>query len=219
MSKAFFIGEDFQSVDDDPEFWSQNTLVDVGWGAAQGGLFTSSYVHPTSRVRWQVTEDLLIARASHERVDGSDAKGLATGLETQDGVIVAAFRVDSHFDIRREYNPSTGEEYNVIVENTVDRSWYQREYFRVDWSANLGTDSYDFDTLSILGVLHGVDYEPLAYYVEDPNDEQAPFFDVPSGYFDITTKVFAKPKVVDVSAMGWGIDSLPACFLNFDTFQ
>jgi hypothetical protein len=219
LSKAFFIGEDFQSVDDDPEFWTQNTLVDVGWGAAQGGLFTSSYVHPTSRVRWQLTEKLLLARAAHERVEGSDAKGIASGLETQDGVIVAAFAIESHFDIRREYNPSTGEEYNVITENTVDRAWYQREYFRVDWSANLATDSYDFDTLSILGVLHGIDYEPLSYYVADPHDEQAPFFDVAGGYFDITTKVFAKPKVVDVSAMGWGIDSLPACFLNFDTFE
>jgi len=218
LRKAFFIGDDYRSADDDPEFWSQNTLIDVGWGAAQGGLFTSSYVHPTARIRWQISQDLLLARAAYERVDGSDAKGVATGLETQDGVIVAAFAIESHFDIRRQYNASTGEELNVVVENDTDRPWYERDYVRVDWSANLATDSYDFDTLSILGVLHGVEYEPLAYYVDDPNDDQAPFFDVSAGYFDITTKVFATPQVVDVSAMGWGIESLPACFLNFDTF-
>ena len=218
LQKSFFIGDDFTSVDDDPEFWSQNTIIDVGWGASQGGLFTSSYVHPTSRLRWQVTEDMLFARAAYERVEGSDGKGLATGLETQDGVIVAAFRIESHFDIAHEYNPATGEELNVIVENNFDRAWYEREFIRVDWSTNYNTNAYDFDTLSILGMLHGVEYEPLSYHVENPDDEQAPFFDVETGYFDVTTKVFATPQTVDISHLGWGFESLPSCFLNFDTF-
>ena len=218
LEKAFFIGKDFESVDDDPEFWSQNTIIDVGWGASQGGLFTSSYVHPTSRLRWQVTEDMLFARAAYERVEDSDGKGLATGLESQDGIIVAAFRIEGHFDIAYEYNPATGEELNVIVENATDRPWYERAFIRVDWSTNYNTNSYDFDTLSILGMLHGVDYEPLSYHVEDPNSEQAPFFDTETGYFDVTTKVFATPRTVDISHLGWGFESLPACFLNFDTF-
>ena len=33
LPKSFFIGADFQSVNDDPEFWSQTTLIDVGYGA------------------------------------------------------------------------------------------------------------------------------------------------------------------------------------------
>ena len=44
------------------------------------------------------------------------------------------FRIEKHFDIRRAYNPSTGEEYNVIEENAIDQPWYSRGYMRVDWS-------------------------------------------------------------------------------------
>ncbi len=218
LPKTFFIGEDFQSSDDDPEFWSQNTIIDVGYGAAQSGLFTSSYIHPMSRLKWQITEDLLIARASYERINYSDGKGCATGLETQDGIIVAVFPVVSHFDIVNSYNPTTGEKLNVIEENTYDRPWYEREYVRVDWSKNMNTDSYDFDTLSILGIW-GVTYEPLSYYVEDPSDEDAPYFDLDGSYFDVTTKVFAKPGMVDLSSLGWGsITNIPACWMDRDFF-
>ena len=71
---------------------------------------------------------------------------------TTDGQIVASFAITKHFDIRRDYNPTTGEENNVIVENDTDRPWYQREYFRVDWSKNLVTDAYDLDALSQIGI-------------------------------------------------------------------
>ena len=40
-------------------------------------------------------------------------------------------------DIKNDYNPSTGEELNVVSENTVDQPWYQRKFMRVDWSMNL----------------------------------------------------------------------------------
>ena len=218
LPKTFFIGEDFQSADDDPEFWSQNTMIDVGYGAAQSGLFTSTYVHPMSRLKWQITEDLLIGRASYERIDYSDGKGYATGLETQDGIIAAVFPIVSHFDIVNSYNPTTGEKLNVIEENTYDRPWYEREYIRVNWSKNMNTNNYDFDTLSILGIW-GVTYEPLSYYVEDPSDEDAPYFDFEGGYFDVTTKAFAKPGMVDLSSLGWGsITDVPACWMDADFF-
>ncbi|MDP6944693.1 MAG: hypothetical protein QF464_11130, partial [Myxococcota bacterium] len=34
--------------------------------------------------------------------------------------------------------------------------------------------------------------------------------------FDVTNKAFAKPKAIDLSHFGWGIDSFPACFLDND---
>lgn len=219
LPKSFFLGEDLQSADDDPEFWSQSTLIDVPWGAHQGGLFTSTYVHPTARLRWQITEDVLIGRAAYERVEGSDGRGVATGFETQDGVIVVAFPIEAHLDIANAYDPSTGERLNVVEENSVDRPWYARTYIRVDWSRNLNTEGYDFDTLSILGVLEGVEYEPLTYAIEHPHHEHAPVFDVEAGYFDVTTKAFARPQVVDVSHLGWGFDRVPACFLDYDSLN
>ena len=74
LPKSFFIGADYQLADDDPEFWSQTTVVDVGYGAKQDGLFTSSWAQPMSRLKWQITEDMLIGRASYERITGSDGR-------------------------------------------------------------------------------------------------------------------------------------------------
>jgi hypothetical protein len=214
LPKSFFVGEDFTSTADDPEFWYQATLTDVGYGAAQDGLFTSTYAQPVSRLRWQVTEDHLIGRLSYERIEGTDGRG--AGGPTQDGVVVAVYAIESHFDIVRAYNPTTGEQLNVLEENTTDRPWNEREYLRVDWSRNLNVDSYDFDTLSMLGVYGGVTYEPLAYDVTDPGDPDAPVFELEAGYFDVTNKAFAQPQMIDLSSLGWGIDQFPACFLDPD---
>src|SRR5688572_11090831 len=85
MDKEFFIGKDFKAVSDDPQFWSQGTLVDVGYGASQDGLFTSTYAQPLTRIKWTVQEDLLIARLAYERIEGSDGKG--AGKATNDGIV------------------------------------------------------------------------------------------------------------------------------------
>ncbi len=210
--KSFFVGADFQGIKDDPEFYSQSTLVDVGYGAGQDGLFTSTYAQPLTRVKWQVTEDLLIARLAYERVKGTDGKGV--GNATNDGIVVAAYPIVSHFDVRRQYNPSTGEQMNVFEENTVDRPWFERQFIRVDWSRNLSTDNYEFDTLSQLGVYGGVTYEPLAYAVTDPASDDAPHIDPTSGYLDITNKAFARPGMVTLDI--WGGFTFPSCFLDAD---
>jgi hypothetical protein len=217
LAKSFFVGPNLQDTSDDPEFYMRGTIIDVGYGAGQDGLFTSTYAQPISRIRWEITEDTLNARLSYERVAGTDGKGNEiSGLvkkTSQDGQIVAAYKITSHFDIRRAYNPTTGEEQNLVVENTTDRPWYQREYFRVDWSQNLATDAYDYDTLTALGWIGGIEYEPFAYTVLDPNDVDAPHWDAENGYFDVTNKAFAKPAEIDLSSLGWGIDKIPACML------
>jgi hypothetical protein len=214
LKKSDFVGKDLQGAQDDPEFWTQATLIDVGYGAAQDGLFTSTYAQPVSRIKWQVTEDMLLGRIAYERIDDSDGKGL--GGPVQDGVIAVAFAIESHFDIMNDYNSATGEKLNVVSENSSDRPWYEREHFRVDFSKNLATDSYDFDTLSMLGVYGGITYEPMAYDITDPEDPNAPVFDLQNGYFDVTNRAFARPQMVDLSHLGWGIASFPACFLSED---
>ena len=214
LQKSDFVGTDLKDPSDNPEFWTQATLIDVGYGSAQFGLFNSTFTQNLSRIRWQITEDYLFARLAYERVADSDGKG--AGKAINDGQIVAAFRIQKHFDVSREYNPTTGEQINVINENASDRPWYEREYMRVDWSKNENTDAYDFDTLSLLGVYGGVVYEPLAYAVTNPDDTHAPVFDMGNGYFDVTNKAFAKPQMVDLSHLGWGMDKMPACMLPAD---
>lgn len=206
MPKSFFVGSLTDSKDD-PEFYMRNTVVDVPYGAAQDGLFTASYAQPTNRIKWEVQENALIARETFERITNSDGKGSKT---TNDGQVVAMFAIQSHFDIRRDYNPGTGEESNTIVENTSDRPWYQREFMRVDWSKNLVTDGYNVDTLSQLGLFGGVKFDPLEYKVEDPNDPNAPAFAPEEGYFDVATKAFATPGMINIPGYG----DIPACWLT-----
>ncbi|MBW2528262.1 MAG: hypothetical protein JRI23_29065 [Deltaproteobacteria bacterium] len=213
VSKAFFVGDDLVDPADNPEFWTQATLIDVGYGT-QGYLLRSTFTMAPARIKWEITEDLLLGRLAYERIDDTDGKGI--GGPTPDGQLVVAYPIKSHFDIRRAYNPSTGEELNVIEENQSDRPWYLREYMRVDWSKNLNTDAYDFDTLSLLGVYGGTTYSPLAYQVTDPSHEHAPHFAPEDGYFDVTNKAFAVPELVDLSHLGWGIEKFPACFLPND---
>lgn len=213
LAKSFFVGKDLQGREDDPEFWARTTVVDVGYGAAQDGLFSSSHAQAeVARIKWVIQEDLLLGRLTYERVNGSDGKG--AGVATDDGVVAVAYRILSHFDVRRDYDETTGEERNVIVENTTDRPWYAREYLRVDWSKNLNVDAYDFDTLSLLGVYGGVKYEPLGYTVDDPSHPDAPHFEPEQGYFDVTNKAFATPQLVDLGSLGASIDKLPACLLD-----
>jgi hypothetical protein len=122
---------------------------------------------------------------------------------------VASFAITKHFDIRRNYNENTGEETNTIVENDRDRPWNQRTYFRVDWSQNLVTDAYDLDAASQIGLYGGVKWDPISYEVTDPSNADAPVIDLPSGYFDITTKAYASPQMVHDDEFG----DFPACWL------
>jgi hypothetical protein len=218
LDKSFFVGADLQGIEDDPEFYKRGTVVDVAYGAAQDGLFTSSYGEPLSRIRWEITENTLNARLSYERIAGTDGAGNQySGVQlnaSNDGQIIASYTIESQFDIKNDYNPQTGENLNIVVENTTDRPWYERQYFRVDWSQNLISDAYDYDTLSLIGVLGGVTYSPFAYTVLDPSDPDAPHFDTTNGYFDVTNKVYATPQQVDLASLGAGSGTIPACFLS-----
>ena len=222
LPKWFFVGEKLDDSADDPEFFFRTTVVDVSSGAGSESLFTNSDAQPTVRIRWEITEDKLIARLAYELIDDTDKKGTqgpprddaprggkAPANPTTDGQIVASFSVQKHFDIRRQYNEQSGEESNVIVENDRDRPWAQRDYFRVDWSRNLVTDAYDLDAVSQLGLYGGVTWDPIAYHVSDPANPDAPLYDLDNGYFDVTNKAFAAPQMVHDEE--WG--DFPACFL------
>ncbi len=214
LKKSFFVGEDLSDPHDNPEFYYRPTIVDVDYGATQDQLFTASGAQTMARVSFEVTEDLLLARLTYERIADATGNGTPTSPDQNSGQIVAAFKIESHFDIKRSYNTTTGEELNVIEENTTDSPWYARQYMRVDWSQNLITTAYQLDTLAALTAFDDAfKYEPVAYSATDPSDPDAPVFDATSGYFDITNKLFVTPQTVYTP-----FGSLPACFLTPDFF-
>jgi hypothetical protein len=205
VNKTLFVGA-LDDPTDDPEFFMRTTLVDAPMGAADG-LFVSTDAQPTVRVKFEITEKLLVARLTYELIQDSDHRG---ARRTNDGQPVAAYAIAKHFDVRHDYNPTTGEELNVLLENDTDRPWFQRDMMRVDWSKNLITDAYDLDAVSELGIDYGIKFDPVAYYVNDPQDPNIPVFDLEHGYFDITNKVLASPEIIHDEELG----DYPACFLE-----
>ncbi len=125
----------------DGEWYMLQTVIDIN------GTAVSTFpglIGELERIRFDITEDHVIARRMYEDVTGADTSsfGLPDGISFNGGAPVAAFSV-SHFDIIRQYNSSTGEESNVIVENSSDRPWNERDYVRVSWEQNRIDSSID----------------------------------------------------------------------------
>ena len=93
------------------------------------------------KVRFQITEANLIGFRAYDYAIGSENP--TTGGDNNMDTPLLVYKIISHFDIKREYNPGTGEETNVISENEKDRPWSQRQYMRVDWSQNLADPAGD----------------------------------------------------------------------------
>lgn len=210
LPKSFFLGQDLQSPNDDPEFRMKSFVVgsSVNQSAFSVGEFSA-----VDRIRWEVTEGMVIARRAYQESPGADNRGTSaadiagstdkSASSAATGTIVAAFKVDKHFDVRRDYNAQTGEEGNVVVENDSDRPWNEREYVRVDWSKNLVESTNDGTRF-----FKSAKVTPVEYNVTDPTAEDAPHFEGDEGYLDVTNKFTVE---ADEIAFSWG--SIKKCVL------
>lgn len=199
LQKSFFVG-DLSDESDDPMFVTRNFVVDASEAQELVGISTASGVE---RIRWQITEDTLFARRAYSITNG-DNKG--TSIEPN-GDIIAAYKIDSHFDVRNAYNPATGEELAVQEENTSDRPWYERDHFRVDWSKNL-VDSPVWTTMFYGKVFGDIKVTPISYYESDETSDDAPHFDAETGYLDVTSHFLVEPEMTQ-----WGAFEIPMCFI------
>ncbi|AKU98044.1 hypothetical protein AKJ09_04708 [Labilithrix luteola] len=199
LPKSFFLGENLQDYKDDPEFRTKTYNIDsaANTDSYAGTIGGASAVE---RIRWEVTENMLFARRAYQESPGADDRGLPRKEVSPgqwefpsgpNGTIVAAYKILSHFDIRRDYNSSTGEQTNVIVENSSDRPWNEREYMRVDWSKN-EAESTSGDTSWIFG--QDTSVTAVEYSATNPDDVDAPHFETDTGYFDITNKYQLKSE-------------------------
>ncbi len=198
LEKALFAGE----------WYMQQTVIDTPYSVGftfvgeQGSL---------ERIRWEIQENYLVARRSYQFIANSEPTGIG-GRGDESGAAIAMFRIQSHFDIRRDYNTTTGEELNVIQENSTDRPWYERRFMRVDWSTNLISET---DLFALHRVIDGVTAEPVAYYVQDPTDPNRPQFvhgaDGAVNYIDIVNQLFVRPESVHLDGFG----DIPSCYLYY----
>lgn len=164
------------------EWYMMQTVVDI----PPTTYFT--FIGETSvleRVHWDIQEDMLIAYRSYERLRGAESTSIQTPFDGTEAPI-AAYRIINHVDVQREYNSSTGEQSNVISENTADRPWFDRQYVRVDWSASLVPN---FEMIAPTVNMTPAFFEPAekggegAIYQEEDSNGVMKYFDVTSRYF------------------------------------
>jgi hypothetical protein len=168
------------------------------------------------RVRWDIRQDVVVAYRAYSRIDGADPDEAREGTSYTESPI-AAYRVVSHFDLQRSYNASTGEQMNVIEENTSDRPWFERSYMRVDWSQNLISN---FEFISTAATVTNVSYFVQEEEVSD-RDRMVTERDAAGKlrYMDLVTKMHVLPDEWGCffSMYGWSAEDCTAAELKVRT--
>lgn len=167
------------------EWYMLQTIIDI----PPTTYFT--FIGETSvmeRIRWEIQEELLVAYRSYERLRGAGSPTTRAEFDGAESPI-AAYPIVAHVDVQREYNSTTGEQSNVISENTQDRPWFERQYVRVDWSASVIPN---FEMIAPIKSMSPAYFEPEekggagALYREESADGKM-------GYFDVTSRYFVEP--------------------------
>jgi len=164
----------------------------------------------TEKIRFEVQQDLLLAYRAYELVPGSENVDVQGG-DGKDNP-VAAFRILSHFDVQREYNAATGEQSNVLVENSWDKAWYDRSWMRVDWSRNVLTN-FDFASewlATPIEASYSIEAERLfessIFYERDAAGQLV--------YFDVPQRLLVEPDyygcIISSPWYGWGTEDCTA---------
>lgn len=200
------------------EFYFRQTVIDV---PATNGVTFIGEQGDTDRVTFEVTEDFLYAYRSYGwlentsggAVDDNQGDGyVRPGTGPYQGAPLAAFRIMGHFDVKRAYNPSTGEQSNVIIEDFQDRPWYDREYMRVDWSTNWIAD-FRFGSSTALQTLASRD---IPEQDDNPaNQKERPI--ITSSYIDIVNEYMVEPEAEDFSMYGYGM--IPSCYFYSSIYK
>ncbi|PJB36011.1 MAG: hypothetical protein CO108_24460 [Deltaproteobacteria bacterium CG_4_9_14_3_um_filter_63_12] len=178
------------------------TVGDVPTTAAVDFIGDSSEME---KIVWEVQENYLLAYRSYPRLPGSD--DMDGNYDYTDPKYhespVAVYPILSHFDIQRQYDSSTGEQSNVLVENSSDRPWYDREYMRVDWSMNqitnfnLLTEWWWYTPIELGYAIDEESGSPRSIYTERNKVDELVYFDVPS-------RLLVEPDLWGCAYSWWG---------------
>ncbi len=192
IEKEIFEGDD--------EWYFTQTVIDTDYQGS--GPVNTAYESSLKRIRWEITEEFLYAYSTTSLQEGLNDE--QNSEEDRRVGAVAVFEIESHFDVQREYNSSTGEPSNVIVEDSNDRPWYERKHMRVDWSANLVDGRGNFTEQ--LGNTASVAYDrPQESDHVHPNRAR-----VGDDYIDVTVRYAFEPDLMACEA-SLGIDSIQYC--------
>ena len=217
----------------DGEWYLQRTVVDTPF---QVGWTFIGEAEETERIAWTITETHLIAYRAYDFIAGTDIAHRKRAKPGEDvkGQPVAVYPITAHFDVQREYSPTTGEQINVLSENTTDRPWYSRDWIRVNWAANEGINfMFPTDTVAMQAadqvITDPADPDALTMAFRDDaasngtgwrdtRDPVAQRDAASADYIDFVTRVHATPQVIEEWDPWWGPASWPLCwfYLNED---
>ena len=215
----------------DGQWYWRRTVADAPYTA---GFTFVGEADDMERVRFKIEELHLVVYRAYDFVAGTDLdhsprrQADPKRAAGESGQPVAIYRIASHFDIKRNYSPATGEQDNVLVENNLDLPWFQREFIRVDWSENLApAKGFEFtiDTIRTelvkFAITNPTDPDALVLgwrdakaktgwrETRDPIEHRTA---KSAEYFDFISKVLATPEEFG----GWDWDgpwSVPACWV------
>jgi hypothetical protein len=186
---------------DGGEWFFRQTVIDV---PATTAITFIGEQGTTERVVWDIQEQFLFAYRAYPFMEGGDGH-VRPGTGPYTDAPVAAFRILSHFDVQRQYNPATGEQSNVLVENMMDRPWYERDYMRVDWANNLISD-FSFSASAVTQA-------PVTFYNgEDATHETKDAVQLGEDYIDVVQTITAQPELNQLYTQYFGMPVLE-CWL------
>jgi hypothetical protein len=206
-------------------WYIKESIIDV---PKTSNAATIGYGGNLEKIRWEIHEDMLVGYRSYEFIPGIDPridqeKSKIGAVVFKDGrpfkgSPVVAYKISGHFDRQRQYNAATGEQTNILVEDTADRPWYQREYMRVEW-AKVGLENYnnslgaDGQPAPGINTNHGLYFRSVT--AQSTNKQDNEFTEARNGageltYFDFTTELLADPPTIEYPGYG----TLPYCMVN-----
>lgn len=180
----------------DSQWYVRTTVTDAppehGWISIADGDWLM-----LERIRWEITETALIGWRDYPVVPGTELDQYPGAEDVYKGEPVAAFPIVDHFDIRQEFDPTSGEKGNQIVENR-DRLWFDRAFIRVDWASNMvGTYKWHIQIQKM--------FNTTAVLNNNPGDPDRSRFELDANgaldYFEITTRTQVMPDIY--SYFGW----------------
>ncbi|MCB9728004.1 MAG: hypothetical protein H6744_11960 [Deltaproteobacteria bacterium] len=178
------------------------------------------------RGTWEIEQDYLYFYRTYEFVDGVESQGIKSDTDTPlldedgnpvtfqkqlpDGTTVTAtryvfrssplarFPISEHVDVRRSYNTLTGEESNVIVEDSDEKFWWERKSMRVDFGKDSGGSQARISGQFSLGSVYEGEVGPdeIKLRVLEGGD-----------YIDFVVKAWLTAPSVYFSGFGW----VPTC--------
>ncbi len=202
-------------------YYFRQTVIDV---PATSGVTFIGEQSDTELVVFEITEDYLYARRAYGflqndseagAIDGNQGDGyVRPGTGPYQGAPIAAFRIQAHFDVKRQYNPQTGEQTNVLYEDMSDRPWYEREYLRVDWSTNVVAD-FRFSGVTAVQQASATAVDVPSEDASDETNKDRPV--ITPEYIDTVTGYDVMPESYDFSAYGMGM--VPQCYFYSSIYK